>query len=215
MNIRKLLLTGMTVLLGATAAMAAAPDSDSLTVRITPNVDLGVDIDTGTARFNHADAPGDLDIPLDTNATSYLISPASVTITGNFGSQEVEVVGQVSAGGWSLDTDEAIGADSLQVYALFAVSKDTSPFESDFAGANNLVTTSPQMAGQPTGDEATPETNTRYEKAVGMDQGANMDNLPVSTLRQLWLRLDTPSSTSIDSAMDMTVTLTAKNGFLN
>lgn len=205
---------------GAYADANTANDADSLTIRITPSVDLGVDIDTSTARFNPGDSGGDLDVTLALNATYYLVSPASVTIQGNFAKQEVEVVGQ-ALDTWTLDADETIGTDSVQLYALFTENNfGERPDESDFAlnGTNNLITTAPQMAGQPVANESSPDVNSRYEMdtpTVGYASPADMDDMAPGYTTQLWLRLDTPATSNFSSEQRFMVTLTAKSGVVN
>ena len=48
-----------------------------------------------------------------------------------------------------------------------------------------------------------------------MLSGANMDGLAVSDQRQLWLRLDTPSDTTVSAAQEIQVTVTAVTGVTN
>ena len=96
------------MLLGATLGLVSGDawadpdssnDSDSLTISVTPNVDLGVNVDTGTAKW---EGSADLTMTLATNATAYLASPATVTVLGTFNNQEVQVQG-AALDTWALD----------------------------------------------------------------------------------------------------------------
>jgi hypothetical protein len=211
----------MGLVLGAAVGQAWADpntsnDKDSLTITIQPNVDLGVDVDTTTTKF--VTAGGNLTGTMALGATDYLVSPASVTILGNFSNQEV----QVEAAGldsWTVDADETAAQNQVQVYALFAVNKTSRPVEAEFGSdsARHLVTGAAQTAGEAVGAaENGDRTDNRYEIPVAdMTSGTDMDGLAVGTLKQLWLRLDAPPSTTSDENQRVVVTLTAVNGRLN
>ncbi|MEK7745667.1 MAG: hypothetical protein AAB576_03300 [Elusimicrobiota bacterium] len=188
-------------------------DKDSLTITIQPNVDLGVDVDTGTTKF--VTAGGNLTGTMALGATDYLVSPASVTILGNFNNQEVELAAS-GLDTWGIDADEAAEADKVQLYALFAVNKTSRPVEGEFgqgADARHLVTGA-KMAGETlAGVENNDLTGNQFEIAnADMTSGTNMDALTVGTLKQLWLRLDAPPTTTSDENQRIVVTLTAKSG---
>lgn len=203
----KALTAGLLALLPAGSAFAdpvPSNDQDSITVAITPLVDLGVEIDTATARFSHADAPGDLAVALDLGATAYLISPATVTIVGNIQPQELDVSAQLS-GGWTLAADEIGGIDQLQAYALFAVDRTSAPLEAEFAGAKNLLTAAAKRAGGSPGVQA----DGSFENDA-MTGAADMDNILLSApSRQLWLRLDTPAISTTDQDQELVITINA------
>lgn len=200
--------------LGAFADPDPSNDSDALTISLTPAIDLGVDIDTSTVRFDASDTPGTLSLTLPLGATAYFISPATMTVLGNFNNQEV----QLQAAGldqWTVDGDEAANADALQVYALFAVNKASRPVEGEFGAdsARHLVTGAPATAGETQGSESNLRTSNRYEIANGdMTDGADMDNLTVGTVRQLWLRADLPPFSSTEAQQRFVLTVTAVNG---
>lgn len=172
-------------------------DSDSLTVRIRPAVDLGVDIDTANVT---------LAFTMTMGATSYTLRPATVTILGNITPQELDVQGGNISGSpvWQLDVDEAADIDELQLYALFASGRAAPPSEAEFAGVKNLVTTALKRAGL--GGGAAADQNFENNSMSG---GADMDSLPLGAKRQLWLRLDAPPYTSTTSEQSFTVTVTA------
>jgi hypothetical protein len=219
------LLAGLLAMAMATAAWGADQDSDSLTITVTPTVDIGVNVDTGTARFDVADSPGDLDITMALGATSYLVSPASVTILGSFNNQEVELQA-LALDSWAIDEDEVAEAEQVQIYALFASNKAAAPTEAQFGqavvageGRHLIVNTVGKVAGEPSGagedNGATPSDNT-FEIADGsMTGGANMDDLMVGNLRQLWLRVDAPPMSDTEDPQRLVITLTAKKGTTN
>ncbi|MBI4424964.1 MAG: hypothetical protein HY554_14625 [Elusimicrobia bacterium] len=188
-------------------------DLDQLTIRLTPNVDYGVDIDTGTTRF---DVGTDLNIALSLNATHYFISPATVTILGNFSNQEVKLKA-AGLDNWTVDNDEVIGHNEVQLYALFAVNKSSRPLESEFGGdsGRHQVKTTDTFAGETSGTEDNAGADNYYEIPVAMTGGADMDNLQVTNTRQLWLRLDTPAVSNYDTDERIQVTVTAAVGTTN
>ncbi|MFH1725880.1 MAG: hypothetical protein ABII00_14825 [Elusimicrobiota bacterium] len=172
-------------------------NSDSITIIITPTVDLGVEIDTSAVNLNFTMAMG---------ATDFTVVPATLTILGNVNPIELDVQGTNVSGSpvWTLDADETPGQDELQVYGLFSVGRSTRPLESEFAGAKNLVTPAAKRAGQEGGSG--PDQNFENNQMLG---GADMDGLNVGDQRQLWLRIDAPPVTSTTEAQQMRVTVTA------
>ena len=79
----------------------------------------------------------DLAFTMPLGTTDYTATPATVTLLGNVQPQELDLSAANISGSpvWTLDADEIAGADQLQVYALFAVGRQTPPSESEFAGA--------------------------------------------------------------------------------
>ncbi len=208
----------MGLVLGAVVGQAwadpnAANDLGQFTVTIQPNVDLGVQVDTTTTKF--VTAGGNLTGTMALGATDYLVSPASVTILGNFSNQEIELQA-AGLDSWTVDGDETAAQDQVQVYALFAVNKTSRPVEAEFGqggDARHLVT-GLKMAGETlAGGEDDNLTGNQFEIAnADMTSGTNMDGLTVGTLKQLWLRLDAPPATTSDENQRVQLTLTAKSG---
>jgi len=206
---------------GPSAAFAdavAGNDSDALTISITPNVDLGVDIDTATPA-------GFLDLgSLALGATAFTANPATVSVVGSFNFQELQVQGEV-LDTWTLDGDQTANENALQLYALFTtVSRSSSPAQSAFdftgdatAADANLVTVTARNGGV---DSTTGETGDgRFEKqtdASDISPGAgSVDDLSVGDKRHLWFRADLPPTTTVSAAQKFEVTLTAVNGNTN
>ncbi len=170
-------------------------DSDSIVIHITPGVDLGVEIDTANVT---------LDFTMAMGATSYTLTPATVTVLGNITPQELDVQGGNGASSWSLAANETPAIDVVRLYTLFSVARDSHPAEGDFSGAKNLVTTGVKRAGKASGSAA----SQNFENN-SMSGGADMDNLPLGAQRQMWLRVDAPPETSVTTQQQFTVTLTA------
>jgi len=208
------------VLLGAGPAWALDPDTDSLTIKITPSVDFGVDITTGSTLFEGQNISGA--VPLALGATGYLTVPADVTVKGNFQNQELEVVA-AGLDTWQVDTDEIAKEDKAQVYALFASGRSSAPYEGEFGGysARHLVTGTAQLAGETNGNETNDVTANSYEipstsmtggSGPALGAGSDMDRLQVGNTRQLYLRIDAPPTSTVSADQQIQVTLTAKSG---
>ena len=201
----------------ATGAWALDPDSDAFTIRITPNLDYGIDVDTATTQFDTGDPPGDLDVTLSLGATNFFISPATVTVKGNFNNQEV-YVRAVALDNWTVDADETADLNQVQLYGLFTVNKTSAPLLAEFGSdsARHLIAGSAQYAGEPQGSETNTRTANRYEIANGdMTSGTDMDGLTVGTIKQLWLRVDSPPTSDYDTAQRFQVIVTADSGTIH
>jgi len=172
-------------------------DSDALTLTITPVVDIGVDIATGSV---------DLDFTLPLGATDYTLLPATVTVLGNARFQELELSAQNlnASPSWSLDEDEAVGADQLQLYGLFSVDRSSNPLEAEFSGVKNLLTGTPKRAGFAGSDG--PDGDFENSQMTG---AADMDRMTPTSQRQLWFRLDTPPLSSTDEQQRIQIVITA------
>ena len=201
---------------GATFAYAdanPANDSASFTVRITPNVDLGVTVDTAGAAWVGS---SDLDVTQDLGTDKVLSAPVSVAMAGNFNNQELTLTG-AALNTWQLDTDEADAVDQLRLYALFAKPASvTTPIVGDFAGAGNLITTAATRAGQIQANEGGDtghvyELSTGHAEYIGSPNG-DVDGMSATATKKLWLRSSTPASSSTDEQAAFTVTVTAVTG---
>ncbi len=194
---------------GAWAADADnSNNSDQIVIRITPNADYGVEIDTTNVTLDLG--------TLSLGTTAFLVKPATVTIVGTVSRRGVSNTGQeldVTAGltgGWLLDAAPTTGSqagnlDELAMYLLFsATSLSEAPSGVDFASGNAdiTVTQSAIRAGGTAG------VGTRFEKATGFGT-TDMDNLSVSNKKHMWAWFRLPSETSVGGAQDVTVTLTA------
>ncbi|MFA6093271.1 MAG: hypothetical protein WC986_10005 [Elusimicrobiota bacterium] len=198
----------------ACQGLAQAAVSDSLSITVTPSVTMGVDVDTATTRMSLIASPGDMTLTMAPGATAYFVSPASVTVLGNFNNQELQL--QAAAlNNWTIDADEVASQDAVQLYALFASNKSSAPVEAEFGSdsSRHLLTTSAQLAGEAFGSETNVRATNYYEIANGdMSGGADIDDLTVAALRQLWLRVDAPPMTTYSTNQAFIVTLTAVSG---
>jgi len=193
-----------------------ANDSGSFTVRITPNVDLGVVVDTTGANWAGAGSSTLEDLTSDLGTDTLLEAPIGIAMAGNFANQELTLTG-VALNTWQLDTDEVDVADQMRLYAMFAKpASATSPGVGDFSGAGNLITGSVTRAGQPQADEGG-DTNHVYElptahaEYTGSPNG-DVDGMLSTATRKLWLRARTPSTTTTSGQASFTVTVTAVTG---
>ena len=205
--------------LAVTAATAAradanpANDSGSFTVRITPNVDLGVVVDTSGANWVGTSATLE-DLTSDLGTQTQLQAPIGVTMAGNFGNQELTLTG-VALNTWQLDTDELDAVDELRLYAMFGnTTTPTTPTPGEMSGVVNLVKTSATRAGQTVADEGT-DNNHVYELATAHLEYAQMDDMLSTAAMKLWLMARTPNTTTTDAQAGFTVTLTAVTGVGN
>ena len=211
-TVKTAMLTAALALMTATAARAdanPANDSGSFTVRITPNVDLGVTVDTTGSNWVGS---ANLDVTQDLGTDKVLQTPVGIAMAGNFSNQELTLTG-AALNTWQLDTDEADAQDQLRLYAMFGKGTVTTPLVAgDFAGAQNLIKTSATRAGQAQADEAG-DTNHVYElTSAGGGEYADVDGMPSTATRKLWLRASTPSTSSTDQQAAFTVTVTAATG---
>ena len=214
------------VLLGAGPVWAADTDADSLTITIAPSVDFGVDIDTSAAQFTGGAVGLGGAVTLALGATGYLTTPAQVTVKGNFQNQELEVVA-AGLDTWQVDTDEVANEDKVQVYALFSLSRSSAPYESEFGEGGDmrhLVKGVAKFAGETNGTEGNTGADNQFEipstsftggSGPALGAGGDMDRLQVGNIRQLYLRMDAPPSSTVSEEQEIQVTLTAKNGTTN
>ncbi len=203
---RKTVMTALMGLLmtcvGTNAWADATPgnDADSLTITITPNVDRGVDIDTGSVTLNL----GTVDL-LDSAQT---VTPATVTILGNVAAQELDVSGAIASVGtpWTFDatpsTDTLLGAtDELAMFVLFSTTGLSLAPDGDDFGTDDASFTGSARAGASGG------TGLKFEKTGTGAQ--DMDDLAPSDTQHLWLFLRLPSTTTGSDDQLVTMTLTA------
>ena len=186
-----------------------ANDTGAFVLRILPSVDLGVTIDTTGAHWFGAP---DLDMTSDMGATTRLETGVTLTVTGNFNNQELQIAA-VANDTWQLDTDETPGLDQLRLYALIGANQSASaPTAALFSGTANLVTETPARAGQPQADEGG-DANHSYEFSTAQSpEYQDIDGMEVGTVRRMWLRVDTPPTTTSDEEQSFTITVTAVSG---
>ena len=187
-------------------------DSDALTITITPNIDLGVSIDTGSM-----DIAGVIDLgSVDLYGTTQTVRPATVTILGTVSSDGSETTGQelnltlsIVSGGtaWGLDTTPSTHAvsgtlDQLAVYALFSdTGLSIAPNGNDFAADNAGFTSATQRAG------GAANNGVLFEKT---GSGAkDMDHQSPGDKAHLWMLFRLPNLTTSGTAQQITLTANA------
>jgi len=202
-------------LLGSLTAGVAWADKDltndkaSLTIRITPNVDYGVTLDTATLRGDDAAIINLGSVEL--YASTQTVKPATATIVGTVSKgaantgQELDVLAtNLTAGGWSFDatpsTYSTLGSiNELAMYLAFTpTSQSVKPTGDEFANALYEYTGGSVHAGQTGGN------GTKFEMSA-----VDMDDLSVGNKAHLWLLFRLPNETSTGAAQDIQVTLTA------
>jgi hypothetical protein len=194
--------------LGTAGAWAADADSGNFTVRITPNVDFGLTVDTSGSRWNSS---ANLDVALNLGTEELLAVPVKVTMTGNFNNQEM-TLSAAALDTWVLDTDEVDVLDQMRLYGMFG--RDayaSSPAPSQFNGTTNLIVAGAGQAGQAQANEAG-DTLHKYELATAAAEYFDVDGMAVGQIRRLWLRSRTPSTTTSAGQQRFTVTVTAVSG---
>ena len=211
-TLKTAILTAALALMTATFAYAdanPANDSASFTVRITPNVDLGVTVDTTGSNWAGA---ANLDMTSDLATDTLLQNAINIAMAGNFANQELTLTG-AALNTWQLDTDEVDVQDELRLYAMFSDSALGAGSSPAITGTANLITTVATRAGQTQADEGG-DTNHVYELSTGAGAGvyADVDGMASTATRKLWLRARTPGTTSTDGQAQFTVTLTAVTG---
>ena len=195
----------------------AANTEDGLTVRITPNADYGVSIDT-----TGLDSGGVLDLgAMDLYTSTFTVRPATVTITGTVskrgsqGGQELDVVAKIlTTNGWIFDSSPTTDATSGSVdeLAMFLLMSDTT-LSANPGGASF---TTAGAAAQVTDAGAGGQTSLTY-RAGGVNSngskfefgGVDLDQMSVNYKRHLWMYFRLPNETSTGVAQDIAVTLTA------
>ena len=190
-----------------------ANDSGSFIIRITPNVDLGVTVDTTGAGWTDG---GNLDLTADLNSTSILNTGVLLTVAGDFSNQELTLQGAAN-NSWTLDADEAPAENELRLYAMIGLNQNTAPSAANISaafGSLNLVGAAAVRAGQPQANEAAnDDTGKVYEFAnAATTQFQDVDGMAVGTTRRLWLRADTPPATTSADQQSFTITVTAVTG---
>ncbi len=165
----------------------------ALTVRITPNVDRGVEISSGDVNLDMGN--------LDLNASTYTVKPATITILGTISTTELTLSAAIT-GGWSFDsTPNTAESDKIAVWPLFTgVNFSSVPLSTDFEIYNATIAsdTSSQSATD-VGD-----ASGRYE---GGWSGSDMDALAPGASRHLWVRMRSPSATTVTTEQTIMIEL--------
>ncbi len=155
----------------------------ALTVLITPNVDRGVEITSGNVNLDLG--------AVDLNFSTYTVRPATVTIYGTASTTELTLAAAIS-GGWSFDSTPLVSeTDKMATWALFSsIAIASAPSSSEFQIYNSTIasdTASQSATG--VGD-----ASARYE---GGWNGSDMDSMAPGTKRHMWIKMQTPSASSI------------------
>jgi hypothetical protein len=219
-------LAALLVLVTGVSAWAADPNAanteDGLTVRITPNADYGVTIDT--ANLGLAGETIDFG-SLDLYTSTYTLKPATVTITGTVskngsqGGQELDVTARIlTANGWVFDptptTDATSGSvDELAMFLLMSpTTLSASPSAANYAAAASAAELTSGGAGTQT--SLTYRGGGNGGNGSKFEFGTDLDQMSVNDKKHLWMYFRLPSQTSTSNAQDIAVTLTATGSSL-
>ncbi len=189
-------------------------NSGSFIIRITPNIDLGVLVNTDGAALIGS---SDLSIVADLGSIKRLGTPVELLTLGNFDNQELtlEVLQQDT---WTVDASAGSSEiDALQLFALIGQEQTTTlATEVDFETgvADHLIITTPLNVGQADGDESTDGLNHRFEfdAVSGGVKYEDMDAMIANTPRQLWLSAVIPTNTTVAAEQKFLITVTALSG---
>jgi hypothetical protein len=166
----------------------------ALTIRITPNVDRGVEISSGDVNVNLG--------TVDMSISTYTVNPATITIVGTISNTELTLAAEI-VGGWSFDsTPLALETDKMATWALFsAIAISSVPSATQFEIYNSTINSdTPTQAPVDVGD-----ATSRYE---GGWNGSDMDSMAIQAKRHLWIRMQTPSATTVASQQTVAFNLT-------
>jgi hypothetical protein len=215
-------LAALLVLATGVSAWAADPNAanteDGLTIRITPNADYGVTIDTANVGVDG----GVIDLgAMDLYTSTWTVRPATVTITGTVskrgaqGGQELDVTARIlTANGWIFDstpTTDALGGavDELAMFLLMSGTDiSVAPSGINFAQMGDAAEVTDAGAAGTTSltyrAGGAGGTGTKFEFG-----GTDLDQMSVNDKKHLWMYFRLPSETSTGNAQDIAVTLTA------
>ncbi len=229
---KRLLALGMALGLCSAAAQrawAVNPDQMTITMNIVAAVDVLIATTTtrwyneeNAAEFDPTDLPGGINLgDLTLGNTIYMVRPATVTVTTDFADTELDVQGigeGAGLGAWTFDTDGFAEQNELQVYALFGPTSNGSvpAFATTYDDCTLLCNNDDNLGDQITnalrryGDLA---GDAAGDDGVFQDAGyavASENINPASEDRHLWIRLDTPPSTTELGSKNFSIQITAQ-----
>ncbi len=178
---KKLFLVMFLVVL-AGAGVYAQTASTSTVIKVTCVVPLSVSIDIPEYDFGNM-GPG---------ATAISGTPAVVVNDSAGRIEDYRINASTWTGTWNIDADGTPGAESFSLQALFA---SVQPGAGDFGSDDYL-------------DEDAVNSQNMKQPAFGTS-GYDGDNVSAGAARNLWFRMHTPSSTSVQTEQTITVTVTA------
>ena len=214
-------LSALVMALAGTGAWAVGSDpdasnnSDMIRVRITPNADYGVQIDTANLLGG---GTGVIDMgALSLGVSTWTVRPATVTILGTvsknigsgLGGQELDMAVDMT-GAWVLDatptTDAAGTIDELSVFVMFsAITMSEAPTGTDFGNATALHGVTSEASWHVGGNSG---AGKRFEKQ-GAAHATDMDQMSANDVKHMWMYFRLPPTTSTGADQELTLTLTA------
>ncbi|OGR82183.1 MAG: hypothetical protein A2901_04320 [Elusimicrobia bacterium RIFCSPLOWO2_01_FULL_54_10] len=202
--------------LGTRAWADSDPSNDSaaVTIRITPNFERGVQIETGSVHM-------DLGL-VNMGASTQTVSPATVTILGNILNTELNLAASIT-GGWVFDpnqTFESTGTNQLNVWASFtSISTASAPAQGNeyfrvgtSSGAKIISNTN--LFGPAAVGFAGSAGIGRFENNAGNNgpSPADMDGMNPNAQRHLWLYFRLPDTTSVSAEQEIQFQFSVRPG---
>ena len=205
MAVSAVLLFGLALAVMKEAAYAA--ETAGITISMTPNVSFGVTLDTTGIQMDLG--------TLSLGATAQLLKPATMTITGTWAQQEVNVGAQITSAGtpWAFDTSPSTAPNTgtainaLAAFTIFtSIAEGASPTGDQFGVdiTNPVKSKAVGIPGWTTRAGGEGGTGERFALSDGV-----MDNLPVGTKRHVWFYFRLPNTTTSGQKQDVMFTLTA------
>ncbi len=175
-------------------------DATAVVVRITPRADRGVQISTGDNGYLNLGT-------VDLGASTQTVSPATVTITGNMNTTELDLSATIT-GGWVFNNAETFAstagaANQLNAWVSFtsistggvpAVNNNDEYFRVGTSSGAKLTSLTQSFSGVRVGRQSATGIG-RFENDES--NSGDMDNLAPTSLRHLWTFFRLPPTTSI------------------
>ena len=211
MIVSAVLLFGLALAVMKEAAYAA--ETAGITISMTPSVSYGVSLDTAGITMDLG--------TVSLGATAQLPMPATMTVSGSWAAQEVNVTGQIASAGtpWAFDTSPSTapntGAaiDALAAFMIFTSTNQAASPSADQFGAdisNTVKSKAIGLNGVTSGIRAGGASGAGERFTLPSPTGLNvMDNLPVGAKRHVWFYFRLPSTTVSGQRQDVMFTLTA------
>jgi len=190
------------------AVAVSSNNAAAMIVRISPNVDRGVEISTGDVHLDMGS--------VELGASTQTVKPATVTIQGTISNTELSLSGSIT-GGWSYDNNQTLtstGTNLLNVWASFtSISTNNAPSQGD--EYFRVGTSSGAKLISQTGVYGITEighAGTGFGLFETNGDGADMDSMNPGDQKHLWVYFNLPPTTSISAPMFVNFVLSSRAG---
>lgn len=194
-------------------ADSLSDNSAAMVLRIIPKVERGVTISTGLTAAESFIELGSVDM----GASTQTVSPATVTVTGNLATTELDLSAKIT-GGWVFQNEQVLastGANQLNAWMTFtSISTGGAPAQNEeyfrVGSSSSTKLTSPTNEFSATAVGSAGGTGIgKFENNEGND--GNMDNIVPDSQRHLWSYFRLPPSTSLTAEQYINVTLSVRD----